>query len=414
MRVVHLRAENPGPFTLEGTNSYVVADADGTWVVDPGPALPEHLDAVAAAVAQSGSPWRGVLLTHDHADHVDGVAGLLVLTGAAQVHAARGDVDVVLADGDRVGPFTVVATPGHAPDHLAFVAGPELFSGDAVLGRGSVFVWPSPGALRGYQDALGRLQQLELTRLHPGHGPDGEDAQARIAELLAHRSEREERLVAALAAGHRTVDALLDAAWSDVPAVLRPAAAVTLAAHLDKLAEEDRLPAGVERPTTGGGSPAEPSQPLSPSSPPPDVITPMTTTVRSPSAGEATQVGAIPLVGHATRSRALHVPKLEPGEYLAIEDGGEVVVVALDQEVTHIGRAFSADIRLEAAAVSRRHALVVRDGDVVCVLDDRSGNGVWLDGERVERATLKPGDRFTVGGITLQYVCVPEPAVPGS
>ncbi len=126
------------------------------------------------------------------------------------------------------------------------------------------------------------------------------------------------------------------------------------------------------------------------------------------SAGDTTQVGAIPLVGHATRSRALHVPKLAPGEYLAIEDGGEVVVVALDKEVTHIGRAFSADIRLEAAAVSRRHALVVREDQAVHVLDDRSVNGVWLNGERVERATLKPGDRFTVGGITLQYVCVPD------
>ncbi len=133
----------------------------------------------------------------------------------------------------------------------------------------------------------------------------------------------------------------------------------------------------------------------------------MTATVRSSTAGETT-IGAIPLVGHATRSRALHVPKLSPGQYLAIEDGGEVVVVALTQEVTHIGRAFSADIRLEAAAVSRRHALVVREGDTVCVLDDRSVNGVWLDGERVERAELKPGDRFTVGGITLQYVSIPE------
>lgn len=133
------------------------------------------------------------------------------------------------------------------------------------------------------------------------------------------------------------------------------------------------------------------------------------TTVRSPSAGETTQIGAIPIVGHATRSRALHVPKLSPGEYLAIEDGDEVVVVALTRDVTHIGRAFSADIRLEAAAISRRHALVVRDGSAVHVLDDRSGNGVWIDGARVERATLKPGDRFTVGGITLQYVSIPAP-----
>ena len=136
------------------------------------------------------------------------------------------------------------------------------------------------------------------------------------------------------------------------------------------------------------------------------------TTVRSPSAGDTTQVGAIPLVGHATRSRALHVPRLAPGEYLAIEDGGEVVVVLLDQEVTHIGRAFSADIRLDAVAVSRRHALVVREGGQVHVLDDRSVNGVWLNGERVERAPLTPGDRFTVGGITLQFVSVPEDAPP--
>jgi pSer/pThr/pTyr-binding forkhead associated (FHA) protein len=136
----------------------------------------------------------------------------------------------------------------------------------------------------------------------------------------------------------------------------------------------------------------------------------MTTTVRSPSAGDTTQVGAIPLVGHATRSRSLHVPKLDPGEYLAIEDGGEVVVVPLTQDVTHIGRAFSADIRLEAAAVSRRHALVVKEGDAVHVLDDRSVNGVWLNGERVDRAPLSPGDRFTIGGITLQYVGIPAPA----
>jgi pSer/pThr/pTyr-binding forkhead associated (FHA) protein len=136
----------------------------------------------------------------------------------------------------------------------------------------------------------------------------------------------------------------------------------------------------------------------------------MTPEVTTPSTGETTIIGVIPLVGHATRSRAMHVPKLDPGEYLAIEDGGEVVVVRLTQEVTHIGRAFSADIRLEAAAVSRRHALVLRDGGAVAVLDDRSVNGVWVNGERVERAELRPGDRFTVGGITLQYVSIPEDA----
>ena len=132
------------------------------------------------------------------------------------------------------------------------------------------------------------------------------------------------------------------------------------------------------------------------------------TPVTDPSSNvtDTTQVGAIPLVGHATRSRSLHVPRLSPGEYLAIEDGDEVVVVALTQDVTHIGRAFTADIRLEAAAVSRRHALVVREGGTVQLLDDRSGNGVWRNGERVERVTLQAGDRFVIGGITLQLVVI--------
>lgn len=133
----------------------------------------------------------------------------------------------------------------------------------------------------------------------------------------------------------------------------------------------------------------------------------MASTLGTPVTSDTTTIGAIPLVGHATRSRALHVPKLDPGEYLAIEDGGEVVVVRLTSEVTHIGRAFSADIRLEAAAVSRRHAVVVREEGGVFVLDDRSVNGVWVNGARVERAPLNDRDRFTVGGITLQFVSIP-------
>ncbi|MBA2349273.1 MAG: MBL fold metallo-hydrolase [Solirubrobacterales bacterium] len=241
-------APNPGPFTLDGTNSYVVRDADGVWVVDPGPGIASHLDALAAAIAAIGGPWRGVLLTHDHGDHAEGVPGLLDRAGAAPVHAARGAVDVVLADGDTLGPFSVVATPGHAPDHLAFVVGEELLSGDSVLGRGSVFVWPTPGALSGYLAALQRLRELPLRRIHPGHGPLVADAHAKLDEYRAHRLTREAALISALANGHRTIDALLDDVWSEVPAVLRPAAAVTLAAHLDKLDEERRLPAGVERP----------------------------------------------------------------------------------------------------------------------------------------------------------------------
>jgi glyoxylase-like metal-dependent hydrolase (beta-lactamase superfamily II) len=147
-----------------------------------------------------------------------------------------------------VGPLTAVAVPGHAPDHLAFVAGPVCFAGDAVLGAGSVFIAPGPGALAGYLEGLRRLRALPLDVLCPGHGPPVLDPAAKLDEYVAHRLDRERRLVEALAAGHRRVDELLDAVWDDAPAELRPAAAITLRAHLDKLRDEGRLPAGVELP----------------------------------------------------------------------------------------------------------------------------------------------------------------------
>lgn len=247
--VLRLRADNPGPFTLSGTNTWIVG-RDPAWIVDPGPLLDAHVEAIARAVAARGGAG-GIVVTHDHADHVEAVPEVARRTGAA-VHGARYAGARPLAGGDRVGPFTVVATPGHAPDHLAYVTADGVcFSGDAVLGEGSVFVWPDPGALAGYLSALERLRAMALRRIAPGHGPPVADPHAKLAEYLEHRRERERRLLAALEAGHRSTDALLDAAWSDVPAHLRPAAAVTLAAHLDKLAGEERLPDGVERPALG-------------------------------------------------------------------------------------------------------------------------------------------------------------------
>jgi glyoxylase-like metal-dependent hydrolase (beta-lactamase superfamily II) len=121
-----------------------------------------------------------------------------------------------------------------------------------VLGEGSVFVAPDPGALAGYLDGLRRLRARGPELLCPGHGPLVTDPASKLDEYLAHRLDRERRLLAALAAGARTVDELLDAAWADVPPLLRPAAAVTLAAHLDKLAGEGRLPAAVDRPDLSG------------------------------------------------------------------------------------------------------------------------------------------------------------------
>jgi glyoxylase-like metal-dependent hydrolase (beta-lactamase superfamily II) len=244
-------AANPGPFTLRGTNTWIVG-RDPCWIVDPGPALDAHIEAVLAEAARRGGVG-GIALTHDHRDHAG--AATAVRDGAGEagrrppVGASRWPgADLVLGDGDAFGPLEVVASPGHAPDHLAFLFDDVCFTGDAVLAESSVFVAPDPGALRGYLAALERLRALDPAVLCTGHGPPATNPAALLDRYLAHRRDRERRLVAALATGLRGVDELLDRVWDDAPASLRLAATATLAAHLDKLDEEGRLPEGVQRP----------------------------------------------------------------------------------------------------------------------------------------------------------------------
>jgi glyoxylase-like metal-dependent hydrolase (beta-lactamase superfamily II) len=278
--VALLRADNPGPFTLRGTNTWLVG-RDPCWVIDPGPALDAHVSRVLAEARRRGG-IAGIALTHDHGDHAgaatavrDGDLGPPGQPGPSSglgpprepgalgppdhsdglgpgrppVGAARWPgADVVLADGDAFGPLRVLATPGHATDHLAFVFEDVCFTGDAILAESSVFVAPDPGALRGYLVALERLRSLDLAVLCTGHGPPVTDPRALLGRYLAHRADRERRLVAALADGLRSADELLDRVWDDAPPSLRLAATATLAAHLDKLDEDGALPAGVERP----------------------------------------------------------------------------------------------------------------------------------------------------------------------
>jgi glyoxylase-like metal-dependent hydrolase (beta-lactamase superfamily II) len=250
-----VRAANPGPLTLSGTNTWLVG-RDPAWVVDPGPLLDEHVAAVLAeAVARGG--LAGIALTHHHGDHADAARELAQRAGGVAIAAADPGVgNRGLADGERLGPLEAIALPGHAPDHLCFASGTVCFTGDAVLGEGSVFIAPGRGALSGYLIGLRRLRERGFELLLPGHGPPVVDVAERLDGYVAHRLDRERRLVAALDAGARSVDELLDAAWDDVPDNLRLAATVTLVAHLDKLEEEGRLPAGVQRPewvsTLGG------------------------------------------------------------------------------------------------------------------------------------------------------------------
>jgi glyoxylase-like metal-dependent hydrolase (beta-lactamase superfamily II) len=244
--VVRLRADNAGALTLSGTNTWLV-DRDPAYVVDPGPLLDTHLERLLAAIDARGG-LGGIVLTHDHPDHAQAVDALRA-HDPAPLAAGRGEVDVTLAEGTVFGPLHAVSVPGHAPDHFALIYGRACFTGDAVLGEGSVFIAPDPGALADYLGGLQRLRAHELDVLCPGHGPPIWEPRAKLDEYIEHRLQRERLLLAALADGRRSIAELLDAAWSDVSAELRPLAAVSLAAHLDKLEAEHRLPAGVERPS---------------------------------------------------------------------------------------------------------------------------------------------------------------------
>jgi len=243
--LVRIRAENPGPMTLSGTNTYVVG-REPAWVIDPGPDDPAHIEAVRAEGEKRGGVG-GVLLTHSHADHSAGVErlGSPLLWGAVSAtDETTWQPDAGTRPAGEAPPeFEVIPTPGHAADHAVFVWNDVCFCGDLILGEGSTIVPPGAfgGSLGDYMLSLDRVRAVDAPLFAPGHGEWITSPHAKIDEYLAHRRERERKLVLGLDGGERSRAALLDAAWNDVAAPLRRAAAMAMQAHLEKLESEGRL-----------------------------------------------------------------------------------------------------------------------------------------------------------------------------
>lgn len=227
-----ITAPNPGPLTLDGTNTYVF----GNVVIDPGPDDTEHLERVKAE-----SNVEVILLTHRHPDHSGGASRLSRMTDAP-VLGFGGSI----SGNDEVAGLLALHTPGHARDHLCFydIRNRTLFSGDLIAGQGSIMVAPPEGDMQDYMDSLYRVKNLGPEVILPGHGPRITDAGAKIDEYIRHREEREAMIVSALDSGADSLREILESAYSDTPEEMYPYAEMALRAHLIKLGKLDQLNAG--------------------------------------------------------------------------------------------------------------------------------------------------------------------------
>ena len=242
LKVSRVLAPNPGPFTLEGTNTWIVG-REPAAVIDPGPEDPGHVRVVARAA----EPVGVILVTHGHPDHAPGAAQLAEETGAPvmalrpeQGQGSLRDDQVIDVGGAQL---RCIRTPGHTADHVAFYEEETeaLFTGDAVLGRGTTVINPPEGDLAAYLRSLTRMQDLVPRTIFPGHGPTVFDAPAKLEEYVAHRAMRERQVLEAIKDGRRSIEDMVPVIYAEYPPELHELASRQVLAQLIKLEREGRV-----------------------------------------------------------------------------------------------------------------------------------------------------------------------------
>ncbi len=261
-RISRLVANNPGPFTFMGTGVYIVGGKE-VAVIDPGPDLPEHIEALKRAL--DGRRVSHILLTHTHTDHSPAAGPLKQWSGAPTYAfgphgsgrddgpklAAGGDMDFVpdirVTDGEilRGDGFTLecVYTPGHTSNHMCYALAEEkaLFTGDHIMGWSTTVVTPPDGDMAQYIASVEKLQARDDAILYPTHGAPVSDPGPFLAAYREHRLDREAQVLASIAAGRDTIPAMVEHMYADVDKRLHPAASRSVLAHLIKLEHEGRV-----------------------------------------------------------------------------------------------------------------------------------------------------------------------------